>query len=84
MKIYQRIFFDTQYYEFEVFTAKTEQEANLKAWKYIVDEIEKRRDYIFDDVEEFDTFEKFCERKFSYFPYRDGGSLECTLVVTEI
>lgn len=85
MKIYQRIFFDTVYYSFHVVTAKTELEANIKAWAYLVNEVEKGRPLFDADASEFNyTFENFCETNYSYYYYRDGGTVECELVVTEI
>lgn len=85
MKIYQRIFFDTERYDFEVFTAKTKLEADLKAWEWLVNDIEQGKN-VFNLKEAYNngTFEDFCEDERPYYYYRDGGTLECELVVTEI
>lgn len=86
MKIYSRVFFNTLDYSFELITAKTELEADIKAWSFIVNNVEQRRnvftDYYDEDIA--DTFEKFRNRNYVYYDFRDGGTLECAREVTEI
>ena len=84
-KIYQWILFDTEYYVFEVITAHTELEANLKAWKFIVElELSAGEDLYDKEYCDVTTFEDFCKSDRCYFPFLNGCSLQCKLVVTEI
>lgn len=85
MKIYQWIMFDTEYFVFEVITSTTELEANLKAWKWIVDLELSEGEKLYDtDYCDTTTYEGFCKSDRCYFPFLNGCSLQCKLVVTEI
>lgn len=86
MKIYQWIFFDTEYYVFEVITADTELEANLKAWKFIVELEVSEGDKLYDtDYCDITTFEDFCkDNSTCYFPFVNGCSLQGKRVITQV